>query len=313
MLEPGKVGVAGGRRAVLPAHVVQKFVLPPVRKVEGRVRQNEVRLELRVAVVEEGIGVILAQVGFNAADGQIHLRHLPGGGVGVLTEHGNPVDIAAVVLNEPGRLHEHAAAAAAGVVDPAVIGLQNLHQRAHHAGGGVEFPGELALLLGKFGQAVFIGAAQDVLAVAVLHHLNVGEQVHHFTQTALVQLRPGKILGQNVLEALVFLLDAAHGLVDDRADFRGMRRGRDHLPAGVLRHKEDVLGGVFVLVLLEAVAFFHQCIVLGFETVGNVFEEDQTQHHGLVFRGVHIATQHAGRIPDLFFKADVGIGVCCHK
>lgn len=41
--------------------------------------------------------------------GQVHLRHLPGGGVGVLTEHGNPVDIAAVVLNEPGRLHEHAA------------------------------------------------------------------------------------------------------------------------------------------------------------------------------------------------------------
>ena len=118
VLEPGKVGVAGGRRAVLPAHVVQKFVLPPVRKVEGRVRQNEVRLELGVAVIEEGIGVVLAQVGLNAADGQVHLRHLPGGGVGVLAEYGNPVDVAAVVLHELGRLHEHAAAAAAGVYVP---------------------------------------------------------------------------------------------------------------------------------------------------------------------------------------------------
>ena len=40
-----------------------------------------------------------------------------------------------------------AAAAAAGIVDPAVVGLQNLHQRAHHTGGGVEFSGQLALLL----------------------------------------------------------------------------------------------------------------------------------------------------------------------
>ena len=146
----------------------------------------------------------------------------------------------------------------------------------------------------------------------MIDHLNVGEEINDFTEPPLIQLRAGKVFGEDVFEPLVFLLNAAHGLVDDRADFRGMRRGRDHLPAGVLRHKEDVLG-VFVLVLLEAVAFFHQRIVLGFEAVGNVFEEDQAQHHGLVFRGVHIATQHAGRIPDLFFKADVGIGVCCHK
>ena len=271
MLEPGKVGVARRGRAVLPAHIVQQLVLPPVGQVEGRVCHDEVRLQLGVAVVEEGVGAELAQVGLNAPDGQVHLGHLPGGGVGVLPIDGNLVDVAAVVLHELGRLDEHTAAAAAGVVDPAVVGLQNLHQGFDHAGRGIEFPGQFALLLGELGQAVFVGAAQNVLAVTVLHHLDVGKQVYHIPQAALVQLLAGKVLGQDVLETLVLLLNAAHGVVDDSADLRRVGRCGDHAPPGVLRHKEDILGGVFVLVLLEAVALIHQLLVLGLEAVGDIF------------------------------------------
>lgn len=80
-----------------------------------------------------------------------------------------------MVCHELGRLDEHTTAAAAGIVDPAVVGLQNLHQGFDHAGRGIEFYGQLAIRLSEFGQAIFIGTAPNVLAVAVLHHLNIGK------------------------------------------------------------------------------------------------------------------------------------------
>ena len=224
-----------------------------------------------MAVIEEGIGVEFAQVGLDATDGQIHLRQLPGGGVGILTEDGDLIEISAVALHKLGRLDKHAAAAAAGVVDPVMVGLQNLHQRPHHAGGRVEFPGLLALLGCKLGQAVFVGAPQNVLAAPLLDHLDIGKEVYHLAQPPLVQLRAGKVLGQNAAEPGVALLDAPHGLVDHQADLRRMcRRGND-APAGIFRHKEDILGGILVLILLEALALFHQRLVLGLEPVGNIF------------------------------------------
>ena len=63
VLEPGKVGVARRGRAVLPAHIVQQLVLPPAGQVKGRICQDEVRLQLGVGVVKEGVGAELAQVG----------------------------------------------------------------------------------------------------------------------------------------------------------------------------------------------------------------------------------------------------------
>ena len=80
-----------------------------------------------MAVVKEGVRTELAQVGINAPDGKIHLSQLPGGRVGVLTIDGNPVDIPAVVLDKPCRLDKHTAAAAAGVVDPPIEGLEHFY------------------------------------------------------------------------------------------------------------------------------------------------------------------------------------------
>ncbi len=35
------------------------------------------------------------------------------------------------------------------IVYPAIVGLQNLHQRFDYAGRGIEFPGQFSLLLGE--------------------------------------------------------------------------------------------------------------------------------------------------------------------
>ena len=136
----------------------------------------------------------------------------------------------------------------------------------------------------------------------MLDHLDIGEEIYHLSQPPLVQLGPGEIFGQDVLEKLVLLLDTPHGLVDDGADLRRMGRCGDDRPAGILRDKEDVLGGVLVLVLLEAAALLHQLLVLRLEPVGDVFQEDQPQDDGLVLRSVHVPPQDAGGLPDLFFS-----------
>ena len=69
VLEPGKVGVPGGRHSVLPPHVLPQLVRAPVGEVERRICHNKVGLELGVAVVEEGVGAELTQVSVNAPDG----------------------------------------------------------------------------------------------------------------------------------------------------------------------------------------------------------------------------------------------------
>ena len=143
----------------------------------------------------------------------------------------------------------------------------------------------------------------------MLDHLDIGEQIDHLTQSALVQLRTGKVLGQNILQPLVLFLNTAHGVVDHGADFRRVGGSGNYLPPSVLWHEKDVFGCVFVLVLLEAVAFLNQLLVLGLKTVGNVLQKDQAQNNRFIFRGIHITPQNTGSIPDLLFKADVtGIG-----
>ena len=312
MLDPGKVGVAGRGQAVLPANVVLELVRAPAREVEGRVGHDIIGPQGGVQVVQEGVGSVLAQVRFDASDGKVHLGQLPGGGVGVLAVHRDVVDVAAVVLDELGRLYEHPAAAAAGVVDAPAEGLQHLHQGAHHTGRREELAAALALLLGKHRQAVFIGAAKDVLFAAAVDHLDVGEQVHHVPQAALVQLGTGKIFRQDVLQAGVLLLDGPHSVVDHQTDLGAVGFGGDLLPPRPLRDVEDPLGEVLVLVVFKAVTLGHQLFVLVLKAVRDVFQKNQPQDHAFIFRCVQVTPQNAGGVPNLLFKPNVGGVFLCH-
>lgn len=132
----------------------------------------------------------------------------------------------------------------------------------------------------------------------MLDHLYAGEQVHHVAQAALVQLGPGKVLGQDVLEAAVLLLDSPHGVVDDLPDLRRVRSGGDCRPARILRHKEDALGDILVDVLLKSVPFVQQLLIPLLETVGDVFQKNEAKDD-VLYSGISMlprSTQAASQI-----------------
>ena len=131
VLDPGVVGVADRRDAVLPALVFAQAVAAPVADVEGRIGEDVVGPEIGVQVAVEGVGVFRAEIGFDAANGEVHLGEPPGGGVALLTEDGDVVSLAAVGFDELLRLDEHAARAAAGVVDAALVGFEHFDQDLH--------------------------------------------------------------------------------------------------------------------------------------------------------------------------------------
>ena len=55
----------------------------------------------------------------------------------------------------------------------------------------------------------------------------------------------------------------------------------------------------------KPLALVDELAVFGLELVGNVFQEDQTQHDGLVFRRVDIAAHLVRRAPDLRFSKPI--------
>ena len=106
VLNPGVVGVAHRRDAGLPARVVAEQVPRSIRNADRRLSEDVVGLEVLVLVVEERVGPRWAQVGLDAADGEVHVGQLPGGRVGLLAEDGDVADAALVLLDESLRLDE---------------------------------------------------------------------------------------------------------------------------------------------------------------------------------------------------------------
>lgn len=161
VFDPCEVRVACGREAVLPARVFLQLFLAPVLEVEGRVRHNEVKALVGMQVVEKRICVVFAEVRVDAADGHVHFCHFPGIGVGFLSVNAYIVAVAAVILYELDALHEHAAGAAAGVINALTFArLEDAHDGFHDACRGVEFASLDAFVTCELRDAVFVGAAE---------------------------------------------------------------------------------------------------------------------------------------------------------
>lgn len=214
------------------------------------------------------------------------------------------------------RLHEHAAGAAAGVVHLAVVRRQHGHQCLDDGGRGVELAALLAFGAGELAEEIFVDLAQHVARLAgILAEANGGNQIHQLAQLAIRQLGARVALVQNALELGVFALDFGQGVIHLFADIGLLGRGAQVLPAGRLRHPEDIhrrvvvavvqlfrqqliiaiVQEVFVVLVGEALFQFG---LTGGEGVGDVLEEDKAKNEVLVFGGVHIGAQLVCRGPE---------------
>ena len=305
VFDPREVRVACGREAVLPARVFLQLFLAPVLEVEGRVRHDKVEAFVGVQVVEERVFVVLAEVRVDAADGHVHFRHFPGVGVGLLSVNAYVVAVATVVLDKLDALHEHAAGTAAGVIDAlAFARFEDAHDGFHDACGGVEFASLHAFVACELRNAVFVGAAEQILARFGVAHVHVAEHIDHIAEYTLIEVGGRVVLGEHAFERLVVLLDFDHRLVENLADFGSMGGFRDFGPPGVLRYKEDVFAHVFVEVFFEAFAFGDEFVVAFFECGRNVTQEDEPCENFAVVRRRDVPPEFAGGVPDLLFKAE---------
>ena len=81
-------------------------------------------------------------------------------------------------------------------------------------------------------------------------------------------------------------------------------------PAGFRRHPEDVLGGVLVPVIGGVLAELGQHRGAAFlERVGDVLQEDQSEHDVLDLGGVHRAAQGISHRPQLGLMSGRGAAV----
>ena len=158
-----------------------------------RIGEDVVGLEVGVQVAQEAVGGLRAKVGFDAADGEVHMRQPPGGGIGLLAEDRNVGLLSAVGLDEAFGLNEHARRAAAGIVDAALIRLEHLDQQPHDATRREELAAELALSLGKLAEEVLVDAAERVAGFgAVVPEADVGDQVDQPLPSSPARCRDGR-------------------------------------------------------------------------------------------------------------------------
>src|SRR5947199_4985960 len=109
-------------------------------------------------IAPEGVGLLFAEIGFDAADGEVHHGEAARGGVALLTVDADVAELAAAGFDEFFRLHEHAAGTAAGVVNPAFVGSEHLDEEAHDALRSVELAAFLAFSAGEPAKEVFVHA-----------------------------------------------------------------------------------------------------------------------------------------------------------
>jgi hypothetical protein len=142
-------------------------------------------------------------------------------------------------------------------------------------------------------------------------NLQVREVGNQPPELHLVERGPRVLLRQHAVEGGVLAFERHHRVVDQLAD-RGIGRPvLQHRPARILRHPEEPDRRILVAVLgIGAVRFLrHEVGMVLVEGVGDVFEEDETEHDLLVLGGVHVPPQGIGGAPEFgFFIAREGLG-----
>jgi hypothetical protein len=281
--------------------------------LNGGLARDEVGAQVRVLVAGEGVGGFAAEVEVDAADGEVHRREAPGRRVGFLTVDRHVAELAAVRLDELLGLHEHAAGAAAGVIDLAVVGGEDGDQGLDDRGRRVELAALLALGAGELAEEVFIDLPEHVAGLAgVGTEADGGHQINQFAELAVGQLGARIALVEDALEPGVLDFDEGERIVDALADVRLLGGGAQRFPACGLGHPEhidlavvvaifeffrDQLGRVEVVIVGRVGKAPRQFGTPRGEGVRDVLDEDQPEDQVLVFGGVHVGAQLVGGRP----------------
>ena len=169
-------------------------------------------------VAGEGVRRFLAEVEVDAADGHVHRRQPPGGGIAFLPEHHDVTDGAAVLLDEALGLDEEAAGTHRRIIDAALIGLDHFHDEADDGLGREVLAALFPLRQGELAEEVFVNVAEDVLRVKVrVLERDGGDEVDEPREVFLGDLKADIVLVQNVLELGVLLLHRLQRVVDELA------------------------------------------------------------------------------------------------
>src|SRR5438094_4065374 len=139
-------------------------------------------------IAPEGVGLLFAEIGFDAADGEVHHSEAARGGVALLTIDADVAEFAAVGFDEFFRLHEHAAGTAAGIVNAAFVRSEHLDEETHDALRSVELTTFLAFGAGEPAEEVFVNAAEDVFRTArLVAHADGDDKVDQLAETVFVE------------------------------------------------------------------------------------------------------------------------------
>ncbi len=234
-LDPEVIGVVGLRQAegeAVLALADRVLLLVDAVDVERRIGHDEVELaDDRERLLVIGIG--LADRAAEAMNGEVHARE-PLRLSDLLDAEDRQLPFRRVLMraHEVGGLNEHAARAAGGVEDAAVIGLDDLDDETHDARGRVVLAALLHLLLGERAHEIFIDPPKGV-AVDVER----GQRLDEFAQNVVADC--AVVLRQRVGEVRVVALDVVHRRVEGATEVRPFRQSEKVGEAGFRGQIDD--------------------------------------------------------------------------
>ena len=179
---------------------------------------------------------------FQAVNGEVDLRELRRGLVLLVAVEGDALHrVLTSVLDEVTGLNEHAARAARGVEDDAVIRLDHVDDGLHDGRRREELAVVVRALLGELGEEVLVDAPEHI-ARRLAQGLGV-ERAHHAVEKFVVE--PLVVLGKLTGQRLEAGFDRLHGLCQRRAHALVLRRLDDFVEArGLGQHQRPTLGEV---------------------------------------------------------------------
>src|SRR4029077_24038 len=135
----------------------------------------------------ERVRVLAAKIGFDPADGKVHLGESPRRVVRLLTKDRDVVSPPTVSFDESLRLDEHACRSAARVIHPAGIGLDHFDKKADYPAGRIELTRLLAFGPGELAKEVLVRSTEDITrGVFCAAQTDIADEVDQLTEAPLV-------------------------------------------------------------------------------------------------------------------------------